>query len=199
MYINRIDECLKNVEHHWPQYQIDGTRNIWILKPGAKSRGRGKSNPFPVLHPSSFAFRNRRLRSSGRYLETLLVNLEQRREIRRSEIHRTPVAHSQHEIRHSSMVLGDRLESVDDLDVQRLLSSILHGTLQFRNTATERTSMQLFHSKALQKQFQSSQRSSRSVDFDRSMLGGVKVTVPSGEYVDQCRVHREVSPTESLS
>jgi len=41
MYINRIDESLKNVQNHWPQYHIDGTKNIWILKPGAKSRGRG--------------------------------------------------------------------------------------------------------------------------------------------------------------
>jgi tubulin monoglycylase TTLL3/8 len=40
-FLNRIEQCLKNVELHWPQYQIDGTRNIWILKPGAKSRGRG--------------------------------------------------------------------------------------------------------------------------------------------------------------
>jgi hypothetical protein len=41
VYLNKIDACLKNVEHHCPQYHIDGTRNIWILKPGAKSRGRG--------------------------------------------------------------------------------------------------------------------------------------------------------------
>ncbi|CAF3201071.1 unnamed protein product [Rotaria socialis] len=40
-YLNKIDQCLKNVEQNWPQYHIDGTRNIWILKPGAKSRGRG--------------------------------------------------------------------------------------------------------------------------------------------------------------
>jgi hypothetical protein len=40
-YLNKIDACLKNIEQHWPQYHIDGTRNIWILKPGAKSRGRG--------------------------------------------------------------------------------------------------------------------------------------------------------------
>lgn len=40
-YLSRIDECLKNVAQHLPQYHIDGTRNIWILKPGAKSRGRG--------------------------------------------------------------------------------------------------------------------------------------------------------------
>jgi len=41
VYLNKIDQCLKNVEHHCPQYHIDGTRSIWILKPGAKSRGRG--------------------------------------------------------------------------------------------------------------------------------------------------------------
>ncbi len=41
MYLNKIEQCLQNVEQHWPQYHIDGTRNIWILKPGAKSRGRG--------------------------------------------------------------------------------------------------------------------------------------------------------------
>ncbi|CAF1538502.1 unnamed protein product [Rotaria magnacalcarata] len=40
-FLTRIDECLKKVAHHCPQYHIDGTRNIWILKPGAKSRGRG--------------------------------------------------------------------------------------------------------------------------------------------------------------
>ncbi|CAF0803535.1 unnamed protein product [Rotaria sordida] len=40
-YLNKIDACLKNVANHCPQYHIDGTRNIWILKPGAKSRGRG--------------------------------------------------------------------------------------------------------------------------------------------------------------
>ncbi|UJR08277.1 hypothetical protein I4U23_012549 [Adineta vaga] len=41
IYLSRIEQCLKNIEQHWPQYHIDGTRNIWISKPGAKSRGRG--------------------------------------------------------------------------------------------------------------------------------------------------------------
>lgn len=48
-YINQIDQCLTKVEQNWPQYHIDGTRNIWILKPGAKSRGRGLFNIYELF------------------------------------------------------------------------------------------------------------------------------------------------------
>ena len=40
-YIDEIIPLLEKAKPYWPQYQIDGTKDIWIVKPGAKSRGRG--------------------------------------------------------------------------------------------------------------------------------------------------------------
>lgn len=39
--MNEIIELLEEAKPLWPQYNIDGFRNIWIVKPGALSRGRG--------------------------------------------------------------------------------------------------------------------------------------------------------------
>ena len=39
--MNEINIVLNLVKTVWPQYKIDGYRNIWIVKPGALSRGRG--------------------------------------------------------------------------------------------------------------------------------------------------------------
>ncbi|XP_008205605.1 tubulin glycylase 3A isoform X1 [Nasonia vitripennis] len=40
-YTQAARHLLKKAKKFWPQLDMDGTMNIWILKPGNKSRGRG--------------------------------------------------------------------------------------------------------------------------------------------------------------
>ena len=40
--LSEVDRLLYNLKLHMPQFEMDGYKNIWIVKPGAKSRGRGK-------------------------------------------------------------------------------------------------------------------------------------------------------------
>ncbi|RLU18082.1 hypothetical protein DMN91_010325 [Ooceraea biroi] len=40
-YVLASKHILKKMRKHWPQIDMDGIMNVWILKPGNKSRGRG--------------------------------------------------------------------------------------------------------------------------------------------------------------
>ncbi|XP_052214248.1 tubulin glycylase 3B-like isoform X4 [Dreissena polymorpha] len=39
--LGQIENVLNRIKAVWPQYELDGVKNVWIVKPGAKSRGRG--------------------------------------------------------------------------------------------------------------------------------------------------------------
>lgn len=39
--VKECESALRRVEPFWPQLAMDGLRNLWIVKPGAQSRGRG--------------------------------------------------------------------------------------------------------------------------------------------------------------
>ena len=41
-YFRDIEMVLARLRSRCAQFDIDGTHNVWIVKPGAKSRGRGK-------------------------------------------------------------------------------------------------------------------------------------------------------------
>lgn len=40
-YVDTARRTLEKMKILWPQYALDGTLNIWIIKPGNKCRGRG--------------------------------------------------------------------------------------------------------------------------------------------------------------
>ncbi|XP_032242038.2 tubulin tyrosine ligase 3 isoform X2 [Nematostella vectensis] len=40
-FARECQSTLNQLREHLPQFDIDGVRNVWIVKPGAKSRGRG--------------------------------------------------------------------------------------------------------------------------------------------------------------
>jgi len=40
--ISEYQRLLQQLRSLWPQYDIDGVHNMWIVKPGDKSKGVGK-------------------------------------------------------------------------------------------------------------------------------------------------------------
>ena len=40
--LSEVEQLLNRIKTKKPQYELDGVKNVWIVKPGAKSRGRGK-------------------------------------------------------------------------------------------------------------------------------------------------------------
>lgn len=44
-YLSQCQALLNRITSVKPQTEIDGLKNIWIIKPAAKSRGRGESSP----------------------------------------------------------------------------------------------------------------------------------------------------------
>ena len=43
--VSECEELLERMREVRPQHDLDGIRNVWIIKPGSLSRGRGKSSP----------------------------------------------------------------------------------------------------------------------------------------------------------
>lgn len=41
MYYIKSKNILNDLQKYWPEYNMDGWKNVWILKPGNKCRGRG--------------------------------------------------------------------------------------------------------------------------------------------------------------
>ena len=55
-------KLLSRLSRIWPQFDLDGYQNVWILKPGAKSRGRGQFLIFYMKTCTSFFINTEMLR-----------------------------------------------------------------------------------------------------------------------------------------
>lgn len=46
--LGQVENILNRIKAVWPQFELDGVKNVWIVKPGAKSRGRGMFSKLPT-------------------------------------------------------------------------------------------------------------------------------------------------------
>ena len=41
LFTERVKGCLETLQEKFPQFSLNGSKNIWIVKPAGLSRGRG--------------------------------------------------------------------------------------------------------------------------------------------------------------
>ena len=201
MSINRIDECLKNVQNHWPQYHIDGTKDIWILKPGAKSRGRGlwiASVPFespPFLSAGIVVYD--RLEDILKLCSSTLT--KDGKFVVQKYIERPLLIHGiKFDIRQWFLVTD-----WNPLTIWMFKDCYLRFCTEHFSLETRQQNVHLCNY-SIQKHYKNN--SNRHADLPGSFISLVCshsqtrhsfFSLQSGKHVDQCGIHREIPSTES--